>query len=256
MKLHPFRALHPPSHLAGDVASPPYDVVSTEEARAIGDARPRSFLHVVRPEIDLDPAADIHGDAVYAAGAATLRRFAAEGTLTRDTEPAIWLYRLDMGEHSQVGFVGCAEVEDYQAGLIKRHEFTRPDKEDDRTRHVDTLGAHTGPVFLTCPESASLATTQSRLTEGPPTLDVTADGGVRHRLWRVTDEASLSEIASGFGALPAFYIADGHHRAASAWRVRDLRRQRAEAGEGDGAWDRFLVVVFPEDQLKILAYNR
>lgn len=254
MRLHPFRALHPVPSLAGDLASPPYDVVSTAEARAIAADRPRSFLHVVRPEIDLPEGTSLYDPTVYAAGAAALQGLVDDGVLVRDEVPALWLYRLDHGPHHQIGFVGCAAVDDYVGGRIKRHELTRRAKEDDRTRHVDTLSAHTGPVFLTCRDAARrLAGLQLELTAGAPTFDLTAEGGVRHRLWRVEQADALTQIASAFEAVPAFYIADGHHRAASAARVRDLRAQRDGAA---GAADRFLVVVFPDHQLRILAYNR
>ena len=254
MKLHPFRALHPPTSLASKVASPPYDVVDTAEARAIAGDNPFSFLHVVRPEIDLPDDVDIHSGPVYEAGANALRRMVDEGTLVRDEQDSLWLYRLDMGAHTQMGFVGCADVEAYEQGTIKRHEFTRPDKEDDRTRHVDTLGAHTGPVFLTCPTHVGLEQLQQEIAVGDPLMDLVGEGDVRHRLWRVSDPSVLTQIASAMDDIDAFYIADGHHRAASAWRVRDLRRARA-GGQG-GTWDRFLVVVFPADQLQVLAYNR
>ena len=254
MKLHPFRSLHPPADLAQQVASLPYDVMSTEEARDMARGNAHSFLHVVRPEIDLPPGTDIHSDPVYEGGATALTRLQQQGALVRDDAEALWLYRLDMGAHTQVGFVGCANVEDYARGLIKRHEFTRPDKEDDRTRHVDTLGAHTGPVFLTCPAQEGLAATQERLMSGEPDLDVQGQQNVRHRLWRVGAPDDLQSIADVMDEVNAFYIADGHHRAASAWRVRNLRRDRADGQPGP--WDRFLVVVFPADQLQVLAYNR
>jgi uncharacterized protein (DUF1015 family) len=197
---------------------------------------------------------DVHSDPVYTGGATSLERLQREGALVRDGGEALWLYRLDMGDHTQVGFVGCADVADYDTGHIKRHEFTRPDKEDDRTRHVDTLGAHTGPVFLTCPVHSGLSAIQERVMATAPELDVLGEQAVRHRLWRIGDTDELASVAEAMSELGAFYIADGHHRAASAWRVRNLRRDRA--GGGAGSWDRFLVVVFPSDQLQILAYNR
>jgi len=256
LKLHPFVALRPPAGREAEVASPPYDVISTAEARALAAAAPASFLHVIRPEIDLDPDIDVHDERVYAQGAASLRRLVEEGALVRDAGDAIWLYRLDMGEVSQIGFVGCAEVDDYAEGRIKKHEHTRPDKEDDRTRHVDTLGAHTGPVFLTCRAGSGLADLQVRLAAGPPELDLVGYGDVRHRLWRVSAEGDLADIAGAFAGIDAFYIADGHHRAASAWRVRGLRDERAGGTQASAPWQRFLVVVFPDDQVEILAYNR
>ena len=256
MRLHSFRALRPATGKAADVVSPPYDVINTEEARELAAGRPWSFLHVVRPEIDLEPGASLYTDEVYETGAANLRRMEESGVLVREEEPAIWLYRLDMGERTQVGFVGCAEVEDYAQGRIKKHEFTRPEKEDDRTRHVDTLSAHTGPVFLTCRAPEGVAELQKRLMEGEPVHDVTAHDGVRHRVWRITDGAGLEAISALFAPVDAFYIADGHHRAASAWRTRDLRRARSPEAPADASFERFLTVVFPDEQLHILPYNR
>ena len=256
MKLHPFKAIHPASGRAAEVVSPPYDVIDTEEARTLAEGKPASFLHVIRPEIGLEPEVDIHDDRVYAQGAASLARLLDEGALVRDQAAAIWLYQLDMGDVCQVGFVGCGEVDDYAEGRIKKHEFTRPDKEDDRTRHVDTLSAHTGPVLLTCRDEGQLSSLQTRLMQGSPDVDVVGYGDVRHRLWRVSEPEALEQIAAAFEPVDAFYIADGHHRAASAWRVRELRDQRAGGRQDDAPWQRFLVVVFPDNQVKVLPYNR
>ena len=237
-------------------SSLPYDVISTAEARELARGKEASFLHVIRPEIALAPEIDVHDDQVYEQGARSLRRLLEQGALQRDEQSSIWLYRLDMGEMSQVGFVGCAEVDDYEEGRIKKHEFTRPDKEDDRTRHVDTLGAHTGPVFLSCRDAGELTGLQGALMAGEPDMDVVGYGDVRHRLWRIHEAGKLAEIARAFEPVEAFYIADGHHRAASAWRVRALRDKRAGEKVADAPWQRFLVVVFPDTQVKVLAYNR
>jgi uncharacterized protein (DUF1015 family) len=256
MRLHPFRALYPGPGRAADVVSPPYDVIDTAEARALAEGRPHSFLRVVRPEIDLPPGASIYSDEVYATGAANLARLQSEGVLVRDGGRAIWVYRLDMGDHTQVGFVGCAEVQDYADGRIKKHEFTRQDKEDDRTRHVDTLGAHTGPVFLTCHTPDGIEALQARLMEGEPAIDVTAHDGVQHRIWRIAEPDGLAAVATLLASVDAFYIADGHHRAASAWRTREIRRERQPDAGSDASFERFLTVLFPADQLQILPYNR
>lgn len=255
MRLYPFRALHPRPELAADVASPPYDVVDAAEARALALGRPNSFLRVVRSEIDLPRDADPYSTEVYAGAATRLKAMIADAVLVSDPSAAIWVYRLDWGLQIQTGFVGCVEVDDYVSGLVKRHEFTRRDKEDDRTRHIDTVGAHTGPVFLTCRSEPSVAALQARLTEGPPTLEVTARG-VRHRLWRVVDPELLGVIERSMAQFDAFYIADGHHRAASAARARDLRRTAEPNAPKDADFERFLAVVFPSDQLRILPYNR
>lgn len=255
MRLFPFRALHPQPALAAEVSSPPYDVMSRAEAAEMAAGNSRSFLHVIRAEIGLADSVDAHADEVYELGARNLARLQADGTLTRDVEPALWLYRLEMDGHAQTGFVGCAAVDDYEAGLIRKHELTRPDKEDDRTRHVDIIGAHTGPVFLTCRAPNTLIELQAQVMRAAePSVDFIAANGVRHQLWRVADRGTLGNLEDAFGGVDAFYIADGHHRAACAARVRELRRQRG-AGPDAGS-ERFLVVVFPHDQLRILAYNR
>jgi uncharacterized protein (DUF1015 family) len=250
MKLHPFRALRPVQ--PERVVSPPYDVIDTEEALALAGANAASFLHVIRPEIGLAPGVDIHDASVYAAGAAALARFVEEGILTQDETDAVWLYRLTDGEHQQTGFVGCSEVADYNSGAIKKHEYTRPDKEDDRTRHVATMEAQAGPVFLACRGNAGLADIQGRITAQTPDVSVTTShDDVRHELWAIRDADTLATVARAFAQVEAFYIADGHHRAASAARVAEQWSSR-----GPGPWDRFLTVVFPANQLKILDYNR
>lgn len=254
MRLHPFRALHPAAGLAAQVASPPYDVMSRDEARAMAGDNARSFLHVIRPEIGLADEVDPHGEAVYKAGRANLERLRAEGTLVQDPAPALWLYRLRMGDHVQTGFVGASEVADYTADRIKKHEFTRPDKEDDRTRHTDLLGANTGPVFLACRSASALEALQEEVARGAPDVDFTAPDGIQHTLWRIGDPALLQRAAAAFEGIDAFYIADGHHRAKSAERVRDLRHARQP--DAAAPWHRFLTVVFPDTQLKVLPYNR
>ncbi|PIE17407.1 MAG: hypothetical protein CSA66_05880 [Proteobacteria bacterium] len=253
MKLHPFRALRPAPEHAQAVMSPPYDVVSAAEARAFAEGNPRSFFHVTRPEIDLPDGVDPYGAGVYEAGAAALRRLRDDGTMIVDEAPAVWLYRLTRGDHVQVGFVGCADVDDYAAGRVKKHELTRKKKEDDRTQHILTLGAQAGPVLLACRVSDAIAAARESLTSRPAELRLEAADGVLHELWAVREASALSQLAEAFAPLDAFYIADGHHRAASAERVRDAM---VAEGKVDGPWQRFLVVVFPDDQLEIMDYNR
>ncbi len=250
--LAPFRALAPPPALAQALAVPPYDVVSSAEARRLAAGRPQSFFRISRPEVDLPEEEDEHAPAVYARGADNLRRFRAQGWLVEDASPSFRLYRQKMGEHVQTGVVACAAVEGYLDGAIKRHELTRADKEDDRTKHIDALSANDEPVFLTYRARDTLDVLVEALTSGAPDIDFTSEDGVRHTVWRVAGEGALG-LASELGRLKTLYIADGHHRSAAAARVRELRRARGEpAGEAD--W--FLAVVFPHDQMQILPYHR
>lgn len=252
--LRPFRALRPRPEVASEIASVPYDVVNTEEARALAEGHPLSFLHVVRPEIDLPPETDIHDDAVYAQAPKALARLIEDGHLIRDDQPGLFLYRQIMGDHSQVGVVGCGAVDDYDLDLLKKHEKTRPDKEDDRTRHVLTLSAHAGPVFSTYRGTARIdGIVESVIARQEPLYDFTAVDGVRHTVWRVPSPDDLSEA---FQEVPATYVADGHHRAASASRARAARREESEAFRPDDEVNFFLTVLFPADQLAILPYNR
>ena len=247
--LHPFQALRPSRDNAVRVAAPPYDVVNTREARELAPGNPDSYLHVSRPEIDLPEGTDEHADAVYARGARNLADFLQRGVLRADPERHLYVYAQKMGAHRQVGLVACASVAEYDAGLIKKHEKTRADKEDDRTRHVDEMGAHDEPVFLTYRASKDVDAAVAEVMRGTPEYDLTTQDGVEHRLWVAGGEAS-ARIAELFRAVPALYVADGHHRSAAASRVHALRKGRP------GEHDRFLAVVFPHDQMQILAYNR
>jgi len=252
MKLHPFRALRPAADAAADLISPPYDVVSTEEARAFAEGNPRSFFHVIRPEIDLPEGTDPYDDAVYARGAAALGEFIDAGWLVPSPSPVLFVYRMAQGAHVQTGFAGCVAASDYRSGAIKRHELTRPAKEEDRLRLILRCEAQTGPVLLACRSSEALGRLLDDLTARPPEVSVVARDGVRHELWPVGDPAELARAEAAFAALDAFYIADGHHRAASGTRVAE----RLHAERGPGPWDRLLAVVFPEDQLRVIDYNR
>jgi uncharacterized protein (DUF1015 family) len=247
--LHPFRALRPSRENAVRVAAPPYDVVNTREARELARGNPDSYLHVSRPEIDLPEGTDEHADAVYARGAANLGDFLRRGVLRPDPEPHLYVYAQRMGEHRQVGLVACASVAEYDADLIKKHEKTRADKEDDRTRHIDEMGAHDEPVFLTYRAAPAIDAAIAGVMRGPAEYDMTTQDGVEHRLW-VADPATSARIADLFRPVPALYVADGHHRSAAASRVHALRKRKP------GEHDRFLAVVFPHDQMQILAYNR
>ncbi len=247
--LHPFRALRPSREGAVRVAAPPYDVVNTREARELARGNPDSYLHVSRPEIDLPDGIDEHADAVYARGARNLAGFLEREVLRADLEPHLYVYAQKMGTHRQVGLVACASVAEYDAGLIKKHEKTRADKEDDRTRHIDEMGAHDEPVFLTYRASKDIDAAVAEAMGGAPEYDLTTQDAVEHRLWVAGGEAS-ERVAALFRSVPALYVADGHHRSAAASRVHALRKGKP------GEHDRFLAVVFPHDQMQILAYNR
>lgn len=251
VKLHPFPALRPRPELAERVLTPPYDVVSTAEAREHAAGNARSFFHVIRPEIDLGDDVDIHAPEVYARGREALAGLVADGTLVAEAAPALFLYRLTQGEHVQTGFVGRASVADYRSGKVKRHELTRPAKEEDRLQLMLACEAHTGPVLLACRGNEALSAIVGRVSATPPEVSARAQDGVLHEVWPLRG-AELAATEAAFEGVAAFYIADGHHRAASAARVGEA----LHAERGEGPWDAFLAVVFPDDELRILDYNR
>jgi len=240
--LLPFRALRPPAGRALAVAAPPYDVINTDEARALARGNPDSFLHVSRPEIDLAPGTDEHAEEVYTQGARALADLRRRGVLLQDATPHFYVYAQRMGEHRQTGLVGCAAVADYLSGAIKKHENTRPEKEDDRTRHIDALSAHDAPVFLIYRAVREIDAQIEAVKRAPPEYDLTTADGVEHKLW-----AAPPGINAVF---PALYVADGHHRTAAAARVAALRKGKP------GDQGIFPAVAFPHDQVQILAYNR
>jgi uncharacterized protein (DUF1015 family) len=244
-----FAALRPEPGLASRICELPYDVMSSEEARQMSAGNSLSFLHVSKPEINLPPATDAYAPEVYAKGRENFRRLIAEGALRQDPQPHFYLYRQVMGRHSQTGLVAAASCEDYLKGIIKKHELTRPDKEDDRVRHIEALDAQTGPVFLVYRANAALDALVAKKTAEAPSVDFTAADGVRHSAWVVTDSAQTRFIETEFGRMPCLYIADGHHRSAAAARVF---QQRKGAGESAS----FLSVIFPHNQMQILPYNR
>jgi len=251
--IRPFRALRPPTERAQAVASVPYDVVNTEEARALASGKPLSFLHVSRPEIDLPDGTDIYGDAVYRKAVENFEKLIAECPLEKEAEPSLYLYRLIMGDHEQVGIVACCSIDEYDNNTIRKHERTRRDKEDDRTRHMVMLRAQTGPVFLTYRRSADIDEQVSAALTSAPLFDITAEDGIRHTIWRL---AETDALVSSFDAVPLLYIADGHHRAASASRARAELRDQSFTHTGQEDYNYFLTVIFPDSQLQILAYNR
>ena len=253
--LHPFRALRPAPASAPAVSSVPYDVVSTAEARQLASGNPLSFLHVTRSEIDLPPDTDPYSAPVYERAKQNLAALRDRAPLVHDDAPSLYFYRLRMGNHEQTGIAACFSVDEYENDTIKKHERTRRDKEDDRTRHIVSLRAQTGVVFLTYQRSADVDALAAQVTAGAPLYDFTADDGVRHTVWKAgLDQAS--KLVSAFAKIPALYIADGHHRAASAARARaDLRTRLGSTADAADA-DTFIAVAFPDNQMQILPYNR
>ncbi|MEO0811595.1 MAG: DUF1015 domain-containing protein, partial [Myxococcota bacterium] len=247
-RIYPFRALRPAAEHASAVASVPYDVVSRDEAKSLAGDETRSYLHVTRPEIDLDDGVDAHSDEVYAAGRKALDRLVAEGVLVREEHPALYVYELTMDAHVQRGVVMLASVADYDRNLVRKHEYTRPDKEDDRVRHMEILGAQSGTVFLCHRDAPSIDTVVSEASKGEPEVDFHAVDGIRHRIWSIRDADSIDALVRGFDEAGPIYIADGHHRSAAASRV--------SAGKDAPAHRGFLSVSFPASQMKILPYNR
>jgi uncharacterized protein (DUF1015 family) len=254
--LKPFCAYRPRPELARDVASFPYDVISSEEARELARGNPFSFLHVCKPEIDLDPAISVHDDRVYAKGRENLRRLVAEGTLVRDESPCLYVYQQRMHEHVQAGLVGLCSVPEYERGLIRKHEHTRPDKENDRTRHVTEGNANAEPVFLAYRARGAIDTLVSTVRSRPAAYDFVADDGIGHALWVVSDAAEIEMLSRLFADVPCLYVADGHHRTAAAVRHGQAMRARDPQARGGEPTEFFMAVVFPHDQLQILAYNR
>jgi uncharacterized protein (DUF1015 family) len=255
-KLKPFRAWRPRPDICSEIASPPYDVLSSAEAREMAAENPLSFLHVVKPEIDLEPGTDVYSPEVYETGAANLRRLVDEGALIREEKPALYLYRQRMGDHVQTGLVAGASVDEYEADQIKKHEHTRPVKEDDRTRHIDALDANTGPVFLTYKAQPEIDALVERFTAADATYDFTAPDGIQHVLWVIDNYGDRDALVEAFGKVPELYVADGHHRSAAGTRIRALRRDANPDHKGDEAYNYFLTVIFPDDQMMILDYNR
>lgn len=255
-RIEAFRALRPRPDVAAQVASPPYDVLNSAEAREMARGNPISFLHVNKPEIDLPEDIDPYDDAVYAKGAENLARLVDDGVLLREARPALYLYRQVMGDHVQTGLVAGASVEEYENDLIKKHEFTRPKKEDDRTRHVDALDANTGPVFLTYRASDEVDAIVERLTAAQPAYDFVAPDGIRHVLWVVDADADVRALTEAFAKVPELYVADGHHRSAAATRIRAQRRDANPDHTGEEPYNFFLSVIFPDREMMIMDYNR
>jgi uncharacterized protein (DUF1015 family) len=248
--IRPFRALRPASGRAGDVLAPPYDVLSSAEARERAKGKPWSFLHVSKPEIDLPPNVDPYGRAVYEKAAENLQRAIKSGVLIRDPLPLYYAYRLTWRDRSQTGLAATASVAHYRTNRIRKHELTTPVKEDDRVRQIEAVNAQTGPVMIAYPSAPDIDAMLAGAAAGEPMVDVTADDGVRHQLWVIDDEPTIVALSHAFDALPAIYIADGHHRSAAAERVASAR------GGDTGSHGYFLAVIFPHHEMTILDYNR
>jgi uncharacterized protein (DUF1015 family) len=251
--IRPFRALRPRPEQAEAVASVPYDVVNTEEARELAAGNPLSFLHVSRPEIDLPAGTDLYSDAVYNKAVENFETLIKDCPLEVEAEPSLYLYKLVMGNHEQVGIVACCSVDEYDDHTIRKHERTRRDKEDDRTRHMLMLKAQTGPVFLTYRSRNEIDKQVDQVLSSAPLFDLTAGDGIRHTIWRIENTEGL---VKSFQQAPLLYIADGHHRAASASRARAELKQGNTNHTGTEDYNYFLTVLFPDSQLQILAYNR
>jgi len=253
MHIKPFSALRPPPDQAAAIAAPPYDVVDTAEARLIAEGNPKCFLRIARAELELPENTDPYSGAVYQRAADNMALFKSNGWLAPAPTPALYVYRLEKDSHAQSGVVTCCHVKDYDENRIKRHEKTRQYTEDDRARHVDETNANTGPVFLTYRDEARIDELVQAVQQNKPLYDFTAVDGVRHTVWEVRETGGLQEA---FLAVPSLYVADGHHRAASAARVARLRRDRNPRHTGDEEYNWFLTVLFPAGQLRILPYNR
>jgi uncharacterized protein (DUF1015 family) len=256
VRIRPFRGVRPRKDIARLVAAPPYDVLTSEEARELAAGNPYSFLHVGKPEIDLPPGTDLYADAVYAKGRENFERFLREGTIAPDRTRNFYVYKQVWGHHVQVGLVAAASCQDYLDNIIKKHELTRPDKENDRMRHIETLGAQTGPVFLTYRRDGAVDALVAEAMSADPEIDITTSDGVRNIFFVVDDPGLVERIRVAFAALPCLYVADGHHRSAAATRIKVQRDRERPGRTGDEEDNFFLAVIFPHSQMKILPYNR
>ena len=254
--IRPFRAFRPRPEFAAEVAARPYDVLTSEEARLEAKGHPYSFLHVGKPEIDLDPSIDLYDPRVYAKAKENLESLIKKGVIVQDPEPYLYLYAQTMGTHVQFGLVGCASVEEYGNDTIKKHEFTRPDKEEDRCNHIRVTNAQTGPIFLTYRDNPEVDTIVEGISSLTPENDLVAADGIRHQSWVIKDKRTIAKIQSSFQAIPRLYVADGHHRSAAAASVGRERKEANPKHTGREEYNFFLAVYFPDNQLQIMDYNR
>ena len=255
-KIKAFKGVRPATDKIKDVASPPYDVLNSKEAREQVIGKPFSFLHVVKPEVDLPEDIDLYSEPVYAKGKENLYGLLEKGVLIQDEKPSFYLYRLIMEDVDQVGLVAGASIEDYEKGIIKKHEHTRAAKEADRIKHVDTLSANTGPVFLTYRARTDFNAIANDIMKTTPVYDFTADDDIKHIFWKIEDEAAINNITTIFEDIDFLYVADGHHRSASGTKVGQQRREANPNHTGSEEYNFFLSVIFPHDQLYIMDYNR
>ena len=254
--IKPFKALRPKKELAERVAALPYDVMSTDEAIQMASGNPYSFLHISRPEIDLPADVDIHAEPVYVQGHANLLKFIGDGVLVQDETDCYYVYRQKMGGIIQTGLVVCAGVDDYQSGTIRKHELTRADKEEDRVKHIDYLDANDEPVFYTYKNDPVINAMVAEITAGTPVYDFTTADEVSHTLWIVSEKEKIERLTGRFATIPTLYVADGHHRSAAASRVRDIRKTQNPDHTGSEEYNFFLTVIFPDNEMNIMPYNR
>lgn len=255
-KIKAFKGLRPTPEKVKEVASPPYDVINSEEAREMVTNKPYSFLHVVKPEVDLPEDIDLYDEQVYQKGKENLDRLVSDGILIQDKQDCLYVYQLIMGDVKEIGIVAGASIEDYENDIIKKHEHTRADKEADRIKHVSTLNANTGPVFLTYPARKDINSLVENIIKENPLYDFTTDDGIQHTFWKIEDGAIINEITSIFQSIKYLYVADGHHRSASGTIVGQRRREANPNHSGEEEYNYFLAVIFPHDQLYIMDYNR
>ncbi len=254
--IKPFRGYLPPADLAHKISSLPYDVMTSDEAREMVQNNKDSFLRIIKPEIDFDSGDEPSGDNLHNHGKRNLADFIDKGNLIQDPNPSLYLYQITMGNHTQTGIMAAVSIDEYNHGLIKKHEFTRPEKEDDRTRHIELTNANTGPVFLTFRNDGKLKNVIIDIVNSHPVVSFTADDATIHTLWKIDHHVQVEQIIEYFLSVSALYIADGHHRAASAARVQKLRADANPNHNGDEPYNYFLSVIFPHDEMQILDYNR
>lgn len=255
-QFRPFKAYRPKPEYAAEVASKPYDVLNSEEAREEVKGHPLSFLHVGKPEVDLDPTLDIHDPKVYEKGAENLQKLIREGILVEDDKPFFYVYAQTMFNRTQYGLVGCASVDDYWNEVILKHEKTRKDKEEDRCQHVRVTNAHTGPIFLTYKDNSEIDAIVGKTIAEAPNTDIITIDGIRHQSWVISNSEEIEKIKNILGGVDKFYVADGHHRSAAAGIVGRERQQANPNHNGDEEYNFFLAVLFPASQLYIMDYNR